>query len=173
MQAMPSVSPAPMHPFPAISPLGLMAGGPLISNAPMMRPSAAPPHMLPAAANPAFMQQHQMAAMMAMRPPFGGLPGQAPGDTFFNFKFYKNWRKFYFKVLWAISSISGGRGEGKGKIGKYIVTVTHVSRAGLIQINKYIFTATQYRLQLSLETYMKYLFGQHNASMNKHLNKIC
>ena len=81
MQAMPSVSPAPMHPFPAISPLGLMAGGPLISNAPMMRPSAAPPHMLPAAANPAFMQQQM--AMMAMRPPFGALPGPAPGKMLF------------------------------------------------------------------------------------------
>ncbi len=76
---MPSVSPAPMHhPFPALSPMGMMAGGPLIAAAaaPIMR-SATPTHMLPPAANPAFMQQQM--AMMAMRPPFGALPGPAPG----------------------------------------------------------------------------------------------
>ena len=57
-----------------------MAGGPLIASAQMMRPAAAPAHLMPAAANPAFMQhQHQMA-MMAMRPPFGALPGPAPGN---------------------------------------------------------------------------------------------
>jgi len=79
MPAMPPVSPSPLHhPFPAISPLGMMAGGPLIATGPMMRPAPAPPHLLPAAANPAFMQQQQMA-MMAMRPPFGALPGPAPG----------------------------------------------------------------------------------------------
>jgi hypothetical protein len=82
MQTMPSVSPAPLHPFPAISPLGMMAGGPLIATAPMMRPAAAPAHLLPAAANPAFMQHHQQQmAMMAMRPPFGALPGQAPAGV--------------------------------------------------------------------------------------------
>jgi hypothetical protein len=67
-QPFPSVSPAPMHhPFPALSPMGMMAGGQL-----MMRPVAAPTH------NQAFLQQHHMA-MMAMRPPFGALPGQPPG----------------------------------------------------------------------------------------------
>ena len=82
MQVLQSVSPAPMHhPFPSISPMGMMAGGPLMAAAPMMRQVAAPMHMLPPQANPAFMQQHQMAAMMAMRPPFGGMPGQAPGMT--------------------------------------------------------------------------------------------
>ena len=92
MQVLPSVSPAPLHhPFPSISPMGMMAGGPLMASAPMMRQAPAPMHMLPPQANPAFMQQHQMAAMMAMRPPFGGLPGQAPGMTFL-LKFYKNWQ---------------------------------------------------------------------------------
>ncbi len=70
------------HPFPALSPMGMMAGGPLIAAAaPIMR-SATPTHMLPPAANPAFMQQQM--AMMAMRPPFGALPG--PGKISASFQ---------------------------------------------------------------------------------------
>jgi hypothetical protein len=78
---MPAVSPAPMHPFPAISPMAMMTGGPLMPAAPMLRPaSAAPAHLLPSVSNPAFLQQQQMA-MMAMRPPFGALPTATPGTT--------------------------------------------------------------------------------------------
>ena len=79
MTVMPPVSPGPMHPFPSLSPMAMMQQGlPIMAGAPMMRP-AAPTHMLPPGANPAFLQQHQLA-MMGLRPPFGAMPGPAPGN---------------------------------------------------------------------------------------------
>lgn len=75
---MPSISPSPMPAFSSHSSMGMMPpGGQMMAGPPMMRQSA-PPHMLPPPANPAFMQQHQLA-MMGVRPPFGAMPGQPPG----------------------------------------------------------------------------------------------